>query len=275
MGARWVDPALSRWLSADTLVPEPGKPQALNRYSYVYNNPLVYIDNDGHNPLVVAALVGGGVGFLIAYAPQVVNNLKNGQSLGDAAFNNVDWGKVAGGTVAGAIAGGTMGLATHVGAGVVGTMLLGASGGAIGGQVGAGVEAGTDQFLQWAKGHGWDNTELLQDAFDAGFMDPTALKYDALAGGVSAGAGFAMNKLFGSAMKSLGDKSLEGVVPQINFLPGRNGMVTTVELAGRTVVLSRSELENLIKSALIGAYEPVSELLEQLLEGYIKEESQP
>ncbi len=275
MGARWYDPALSRWLSADTLVPGAWEPQALNRYSYVYNNPLAYIDNDGHNPLVVAALVGGGVGFLITYAPQVVSNLKSGQSLGDAAFNNVDWGKVAGGTVAGAIAGGTMGLATHVGAGVVGTILLGASGGALGGQVGALVEAGTDQFFQWASGHGWDNTELLQDAFDAGFLDPTTLKYDTFAGGMSAGAGFALNKVFSSAMKSLGDKTLEGVVPQISFLPGRNGMVATVELAGRTVVLSSSEFENLIKSALVGAYEPVSELLQQLLEEYIKGKSQP
>jgi len=32
----------------DTLVPEPGNPQALNRYAYVYNNPLRYTDPSGH-----------------------------------------------------------------------------------------------------------------------------------------------------------------------------------------------------------------------------------
>ena len=48
MGARWYDPALSRWLSADTLVPEAENSQALNRYSYVYNNPLRYVDPTGH-----------------------------------------------------------------------------------------------------------------------------------------------------------------------------------------------------------------------------------
>jgi RHS repeat-associated protein len=37
--ARWYDPALGRFLSADTLVPQPGNPQSLNRYSYVLNNP--------------------------------------------------------------------------------------------------------------------------------------------------------------------------------------------------------------------------------------------
>ena len=54
MGARWVDPALSRWLSADTLVPEPGKPQALNRYAYVTNNPINATDPSGHMPCGIA-----------------------------------------------------------------------------------------------------------------------------------------------------------------------------------------------------------------------------
>jgi hypothetical protein len=48
MGAREYDPSLGRWLSADTIVPEPGNPQSLNRYSYVSNNPLKYIDPTGH-----------------------------------------------------------------------------------------------------------------------------------------------------------------------------------------------------------------------------------
>jgi RHS repeat-associated protein len=46
-GVRWYDPALARFLSADSLVPEPGDPQSLNRYSYVRNNPLSRIDPDG------------------------------------------------------------------------------------------------------------------------------------------------------------------------------------------------------------------------------------
>ncbi|WP_347243018.1 hypothetical protein, partial [Thermogutta sp.] len=32
----------------DPLVPEPGNPQALNRYVYVTNNPLRYVDPTGH-----------------------------------------------------------------------------------------------------------------------------------------------------------------------------------------------------------------------------------
>ena len=47
-GARWYDPAIGRFTQADTIVPQPGNPGSLNRYSYVLNNPLRYIDPSGH-----------------------------------------------------------------------------------------------------------------------------------------------------------------------------------------------------------------------------------
>jgi RHS repeat-associated protein/uncharacterized repeat protein (TIGR01451 family) len=46
-GARHYDPQLGRFISPDTIVPDPGNPQALNRYSYVLNNPLRYTDPTG------------------------------------------------------------------------------------------------------------------------------------------------------------------------------------------------------------------------------------
>jgi RHS repeat-associated protein len=48
MGARWYDPYIARWLSADTLVPHRANPQSFNRYSYVLENPLKYRDPTGH-----------------------------------------------------------------------------------------------------------------------------------------------------------------------------------------------------------------------------------
>jgi hypothetical protein len=50
MGARWYDSSLGRWISADTIVPDMANPQSLNRYSYVYNNPVIYVDPTGHSP---------------------------------------------------------------------------------------------------------------------------------------------------------------------------------------------------------------------------------
>jgi RHS repeat-associated protein len=48
MGARFYDVALARWISADTLVPNPQNPQSLNRYSWVVGNPLRFVDPSGH-----------------------------------------------------------------------------------------------------------------------------------------------------------------------------------------------------------------------------------
>jgi RHS repeat-associated protein len=46
--ARYYSPYLGRFISPDTIVPSFLKPQSLNRYSYVLNNPLRYIDPTGH-----------------------------------------------------------------------------------------------------------------------------------------------------------------------------------------------------------------------------------
>ena len=46
--ARYYDPTLGKFISADTLVPEPSSPQAFNRYAYTLGNPLRYTDPTGH-----------------------------------------------------------------------------------------------------------------------------------------------------------------------------------------------------------------------------------
>ena len=46
--ARYYDPALGRFIQADTIIPDPANPQSLNRYAYVLNNPLRYTDPSGH-----------------------------------------------------------------------------------------------------------------------------------------------------------------------------------------------------------------------------------
>lgn len=48
-GARYYEPYLGRFIEADPLLPTEA-PQGLNRYSYVFNNPLKYVDPTGHQP---------------------------------------------------------------------------------------------------------------------------------------------------------------------------------------------------------------------------------
>ncbi len=48
MNARYYVAGAGRFASADTVVPNPVNPQNLNRYAYVSNNPISFIDPSGH-----------------------------------------------------------------------------------------------------------------------------------------------------------------------------------------------------------------------------------
>ena len=48
--ARYMDPVLGRFVSPDTIVPNAGNGQFMNRYSYVNNRPIVLNDPTGHCP---------------------------------------------------------------------------------------------------------------------------------------------------------------------------------------------------------------------------------
>lgn len=63
--ARYYDPVLGRFISADTIIPNPLNPQALNRYSYVTNNPLNYNDPYGYLRIRISAhyIIGGHISY--------------------------------------------------------------------------------------------------------------------------------------------------------------------------------------------------------------------
>jgi RHS repeat-associated protein len=56
--SRWFDPMLGRFAQPDTVIPNPGDPASFDRYSYVRNNPLRYIDPNGHDPTCTLLLDG-------------------------------------------------------------------------------------------------------------------------------------------------------------------------------------------------------------------------
>ncbi len=63
-GARYYDPGLARFMTADTVIPGGGgNPQGLNRYAYVLGNPVKMVDPTGHIPLIIAGI--------IIYAPEI------------------------------------------------------------------------------------------------------------------------------------------------------------------------------------------------------------
>jgi RHS repeat-associated protein len=50
MNGRVQDAVIGRFLSPDPYVTQPGYTQSFNRYAYVYNNPLTYVDPSGFGP---------------------------------------------------------------------------------------------------------------------------------------------------------------------------------------------------------------------------------
>ena len=48
--ARYYDSELARFVQADSIIPDASDPQSYNRYSYVLNNPLKFVDPTGHSP---------------------------------------------------------------------------------------------------------------------------------------------------------------------------------------------------------------------------------
>jgi len=48
VGARYYDPLVGRFISADTYLGDIGNPQSLNRYVYAENDPVNFVDPSGH-----------------------------------------------------------------------------------------------------------------------------------------------------------------------------------------------------------------------------------
>jgi RHS repeat-associated protein len=112
-GARYYDPELARFISPDPIVPSPGDPQTLNRYSYVRNNPVRYIDPSGMSfwsaianffkgffrsvpALVTGIVVGIVAGPIFGGMAAAVNTAINGGNFGKAIGYGALFGGIAG-----------------------------------------------------------------------------------------------------------------------------------------------------------------------------------
>lgn len=133
--ARLYDPFLGKFISPDPIVPAPGNPQSLNRYSYVLNNPLIYIDPTGHFSLgkffksIFSAFIPAVFGIIIGVLVPPSWGLVAAGVLGGKAGRLVGVSMTGGNFFEGALLGGVFGdigagvfkpLATALGRGVTG-----------------------------------------------------------------------------------------------------------------------------------------------------------
>ncbi|WP_168204001.1 RHS repeat domain-containing protein [Aliikangiella coralliicola] len=63
MNGRVYDPTLGRFLSPDPIVQAPHFSQSYNRYSYVFNNPMRFVDPSGYKTTIRGSDSGGSVCF--------------------------------------------------------------------------------------------------------------------------------------------------------------------------------------------------------------------
>ena len=82
-GGRYYDQDLGRFVSPDPFIQEPEEPQNLNRYSYVMNNPVNYIDPSGYGfwsifLRIFTIIIGGGDQGISAVDPAVANASPSG-----------------------------------------------------------------------------------------------------------------------------------------------------------------------------------------------------
>ncbi|MFH1202244.1 MAG: RHS repeat-associated core domain-containing protein [Candidatus Omnitrophota bacterium] len=167
-GARYYDPTIGRFITADTIVQSPYDPQSLNRYSYCRNNPLNYTDPTGHSwKKFWNSFAGAFVAVALAFV------------LGPAGLywvgSTMAW--AIGGAAGGALTGGLEG-------GWKGALIGGALGGALGGFGAWGVR----EF-----GAGFGYGMLAAGAGVAGATD----SWDSFAGGVVGGiAGAAVGNIW-------------------------------------------------------------------------------
>jgi RHS repeat-associated protein len=150
--ARYYNPAIGRFVSADSVIQSLENPQTLNRYSYVQNNPLKTNDPTGHFPLralisnvakvaVAAAVVVGAMAVAVsnpALAPTMLGIAVNTAVYTVTNIKNLSLKGIAVSAFTGAIAGTAYGAFAPLG-------LLGASfGGALGSGLGTMIDEGLD-----------------------------------------------------------------------------------------------------------------------------------
>ena len=105
-----------RFAEQDLIVGFVEYPETLNRYSYCWNNSLIYADYNGEFPTIIAgAIIGGVVSFTSSIVTQVILDRK------------VNWKETFVDTVGGAIKGGIAGSGIGIVGGVLATGATGAA----------------------------------------------------------------------------------------------------------------------------------------------------
>ncbi|MFY9314849.1 MAG: RHS repeat-associated core domain-containing protein [Burkholderiales bacterium] len=185
MNGRIYDPVLARFMTADPFLQSPGNLQSYNRYSYVFNNPLMYTDPSGYfvhknlkslfkAAVIVVAAIYLGPEVLSAFTASAGGASAFGYSIvtasGTLGISLSTTGLIASGAIGGFAAG-------LIGGGDLESGLKGALSGALFGA--AGTVGGSEDFLRYAAhaGAGCISGELGGGGCGGGAISAVAGKF--------------------------------------------------------------------------------------------------
>ena len=139
--AREYEPQIGRFRSVDLIEGIPMYPLSLNKYIYCWDNPEIYVDNNGELPAIV---IGAGIGAVVGGVGSIISDVSKGKE--------IDWKKAGKNALkvgaTGAIVGSGIGIAAsmtavgNAGAGAATFVGVSASAGAITGGVSAKITGG-------------------------------------------------------------------------------------------------------------------------------------
>lgn len=107
MNGRVYDPVLGRFVTADPFLQDPSNLQSYNRYSYVLNNPLMYVDPSGYFSFKKLFRIAAAIAVAVVLGPE------SSYALFSNAFANAAVAGFASGAIAtGSLQGGLQGAIT-------------------------------------------------------------------------------------------------------------------------------------------------------------------
>ncbi len=268
-GARYYDALIGRFISADTMVPEPGNPQSLNRYAYTYNNPLKYTDPTGHcaepvSFLICMTIIGAGVATVVDWIGQVAGNLNEGQPLSEAVYHeNLDEKSMTVSAVSGGV--GTLAFTALGPTTLAGSFAAGSFSGVAAGQVGAVADASWEQVASAANGRGPRDDQFAANLQTAGFMNPGTMIADGISGGVVGGASHGLSKFIPVAGAQ---STVKGPPVVVGPLPKSQGTGWNIQPLGRGLTFDERLLRgNKYFPVLNGIRSDLQSLLEESIGG--------
>ncbi len=79
--ARYYNPKIGVFISADTIIPDPYDSQSMNRYMYVRGNPVKYVDPTGHCAGLIVSLVAITLATIDYYSDGAVTEFFNDNNI--------------------------------------------------------------------------------------------------------------------------------------------------------------------------------------------------